>query len=841
MSDRFEVKIISSADTKGFKDTAAAAQQMGTSVEQSATRSQRALTALRDNAGAIGATMGTAVTTASFLGRAYVEQEQQIRGLNYAYGDASRELQDFARNLQDITVYSDDAGRAALLGAATITREYGIATDQVDDLVLRAADLSAIFGGDLKGNTDRLTSAIRGEAEAAEALGIAMSDTALQAYAASQGMTGWNTTMTEAEKAQVRFMVLMEQTAYAQGAAAEAADTNAGKARQLMNDIQDLTQVVGGALGPIGEYSSVLGDLALIAPLAGAGIGKLAAAIGLIGGAGVLAPLATVAGIGALAYGYNDREFGSTAINTGANQFFLYGSKGMNALLPGNPYDEQKYIDQMELNGQADAIASLLIAPGEDISVAWDRIAMLTGRITGEMSKDELVRWVVDQARYTGMSVPYYIESKARGNEGFMRDPVTGVYMPSQEYYRYSNARYFDQGGNLTSGAFTMGYGNLADSAFVDRQTRYPYLSSYRAGGGSGAAALPEGAAAYMSGGMGAVAMSGIGQQPVFDQATQGIVNANMLAAGFAVSGVVDLEAYRAKLTELFGAYAGVVEGVNSANDAHMAFKATQDGILQSQGPYNQQLQEYNGVLSDMEAGYEVLQQRQAEGIALTAEEQAFLEKYPALYDRVKGGVDDATVANALLAGQYAENMSKGDELNRTLAGNTAETGNLVEAIELLILSLNGVPEEVQTRILVNNIEYAISSVDTFAALLNGLPDSKTVAVYYQTYGDYVPGSVQSPFMHGGVVGYANGGVVARMAEAGPELLRFANGGTAWAMQDGLYNVPRGTYVTPAPASRGQGRQAPGIVINGNVTVIANDARQMYDSLNEYARGGSRL
>jgi len=94
--------------------------------------------------------------------------------------------------------------------------------------------------------------------------------------------------------------------------------------------------------------------------------------------------------------------------------------------------------------------------------------------------------------------------------------------------------------------------------------------------------------------------------------------------------------------------------------------------------------------------------------------------------------------------------------------------------------------------------------------------------------------------LHGGVVGYANGGVVARMAEAGPELLRFRDGGTAWAMQDGLYNVPRGTYVTPAPASKGQGRSAPSIVIQ-NLNLYSNDPRDMVRQINEYARGGSRL
>ena len=47
-------------------------------------------------------------------------------------------------------------------------------------------------------------------------------------HLAAAGLEGWNTTMSESEKAAFRFQLFLEQSTYAQGAAAEAADSTAG-------------------------------------------------------------------------------------------------------------------------------------------------------------------------------------------------------------------------------------------------------------------------------------------------------------------------------------------------------------------------------------------------------------------------------------------------------------------------------------------------------------------------------------------------------------------------------------------------------------------------------------
>jgi hypothetical protein len=77
--------------------------------------------------------------------------------------------------------------------------------------------------------------------------------------------------------------------------------------------------------------------------------------------------------------------------------------------------------------------------------------------------------------------------------------------------------------------------------------------------------------------------------------------------------------------------------------------------------------------------------------------------------------------------------------------------------------------------------------------------DGRSVTTYVNTVG-LNSGAIA---LHGGVIGhYANGGVVAEMGEAGPELFKVPNGNWSVAPTHSYYNVPPGTSVLPAPATR---------------------------------------
>jgi hypothetical protein len=252
--------------------------------------------------------VGLAVLGANFVmaSRAAVDQERQIAVLSRQYGAAADELLQFAEDLQRTTSFSNDAAREAAASFATLAQNYGFTTEQIKTLIKVSADLAAAKGIDLVSAAERIQAAMRGEAESAEFLGLTLNDTAL-------GIDRMSKSTTDAEKGQIRFQALLRQAAYAQGLAAERAETAAGRTQQLMNRVQDLAQEFAAATGPAGQMAAALSQQALQVGLATAGITQLVSGIRAatpaltgfvtaLGPAGlVLAAGAAVAGVIALA------------------------------------------------------------------------------------------------------------------------------------------------------------------------------------------------------------------------------------------------------------------------------------------------------------------------------------------------------------------------------------------------------------------------------------------------------------------------------------------------------------------------------------------------------------
>ena len=314
MSDKVQIIIEGKADgvkmafaeiVTGSEKVSAAMQESGAKgaeamryIAEGATHADQALVSstsrmeeFRAEATKIGTAIGTLIGVSSLLGQSYTSQEQQIAALDRSYGSASEQMQRFAEMVQQTTTASNDQAREAELIAATLARNYGFTASEVQKVITVSADLAAVTGYSLTDATERVTAALRGEAESAEMLGLTMNQAAID----REGLT---LTMSNEEAAHFRLNALLGQAAFAEGAAADKAASHAGQARQLVNELQDVGQSVGGALGPLGQYTAVLGNVALIAPAAGAGIGKLASGIT---AAGSLAAVMGPAGLAAAA------------------------------------------------------------------------------------------------------------------------------------------------------------------------------------------------------------------------------------------------------------------------------------------------------------------------------------------------------------------------------------------------------------------------------------------------------------------------------------------------------------------------------------------------------------
>jgi hypothetical protein len=92
--------------------------------------------------------------------------------------------------------------------------------------------------------------------------GVDMSAAAVNAKALAMGLKATEKALTQADKVQARYAILLEQTTTAQGDAARTADTFAGKQRRLGAEVEDLKAKVGTFLmGAADGFLSFLGGV----------------------------------------------------------------------------------------------------------------------------------------------------------------------------------------------------------------------------------------------------------------------------------------------------------------------------------------------------------------------------------------------------------------------------------------------------------------------------------------------------------------------------------------------------------------------------------------------------
>jgi hypothetical protein len=248
-----------------------------------------------------------------FLTQAALEQERLTQGISAAYGDAGQSMIDFSDAIQDTTRFSNDAAQASLLLANSLVNNYQLGADQVQNLLSVSADLAQMYGMELPDAMSRVAGAIRGEGEAAELLGLNMSDAAVAAAAAKAGLEGWNTgAISEAEKAAFRYNLVMEQAAYATGTAEQAASGANGTIARIGNTFQDVTQDVTSALGPT---TAIAGALANVSSQAFSVIGGGAAIAGMFEKVG---SSALVARAGTMALSFVLNPIGAVVLGIGA-------------------------------------------------------------------------------------------------------------------------------------------------------------------------------------------------------------------------------------------------------------------------------------------------------------------------------------------------------------------------------------------------------------------------------------------------------------------------------------------------------------------------------------------
>lgn len=168
-----------------------------------------------------------------------------------------------------LKVYSEADVANAVSRTVDMTKRLGMSSEQMEELIKRSADLSA-GKTDLQGGIERVTAALRGEAESAEFLGLTLNENYIKAWHEAHDAhgTAWKD-LTDLEKAQVRYNVFLEQSAEMQGRAADSANTFSGALAMVKTEVsnaiannKNLAASLSGVANIIRENADEIGDMA---------------------------------------------------------------------------------------------------------------------------------------------------------------------------------------------------------------------------------------------------------------------------------------------------------------------------------------------------------------------------------------------------------------------------------------------------------------------------------------------------------------------------------------------------------------------------------------------------
>lgn len=179
-----------------------------------------------------------------------IQEVQNV--VDVAFGDMAYKMEEFADTA--ITQYGISRLEAKKTGSTmmAMAKGMGLASDEASDMAITLTGLSADMASFYNITQDRASIALKsvftGETETLKQYGIVMTDVNLQEYAYQQGINKKYQAMTQAEKVQLRYNYVLEQTKLAQGDFARTQGSWANQTRILSEQWKEFMSVIGTSL-----------------------------------------------------------------------------------------------------------------------------------------------------------------------------------------------------------------------------------------------------------------------------------------------------------------------------------------------------------------------------------------------------------------------------------------------------------------------------------------------------------------------------------------------------------------------------------------------------------------
>ena len=179
---------------------------------------------------------------------------ESLNKVDVAFKSSSKEVREFAKTTLETFGIAEGTAldMAALFG--DMATSMGVPTDKAANLstamVGLAGDLSSFKNINISEVTTALNGVFTGETESLKRLGIVMTETNLKQFALSQGMSDNIQAMTQAQKVQLRYAYILENTKNAQGDFARTSDGSANQMRIFTESVKELSVAFGEILLP---------------------------------------------------------------------------------------------------------------------------------------------------------------------------------------------------------------------------------------------------------------------------------------------------------------------------------------------------------------------------------------------------------------------------------------------------------------------------------------------------------------------------------------------------------------------------------------------------------------
>lgn len=169
-----------------------------------------------------------------------------------AFGSMAYKMEAFAKN--SITQFGMSQLAAKKTGSTymAMAKGMGIAVDEASDMSIAltglTGDVASFYNISQDEAATKLKSVFTGETEALKDLGVVMTQTNLEQYALSQGITKSISSMTQAEQTTLRYQYVMNALNMASGDFAKTQDSWANQTRILAMQMQQLGANIGSIL-----------------------------------------------------------------------------------------------------------------------------------------------------------------------------------------------------------------------------------------------------------------------------------------------------------------------------------------------------------------------------------------------------------------------------------------------------------------------------------------------------------------------------------------------------------------------------------------------------------------